>query len=299
MNADDKSISKTLSNQEGWPPGHYYSSVPDFAWIARSQQAIFKDCTSIPGIDLNLDGQIGCLQELATLSQEFDWPREKNSSHRFYDTSFFSGGSPFFLFAMMKIHQPQAIIEVGSGFSSAVMLDTLEYDTSLKTKLTFIEPYPERLHKLLRVEDRERCTLIERPVQEVPVETFLSLQAGDFLFIDSSHVAKTGSDVNYLYLDILPRLNPGVIVHIHDIYWPFEYPKSWILDKRWAWNEAYFLRALLQNNNKIEILIFVNYLARHHGKYFAGLPFSLGEAGSSIWLRTRLMVRNETQNTIQ
>ncbi len=186
---------------------------------------------------------------------------------------------------MMMHFKPQRIIEVGSGFSSAMMLDTKDRMLDGNLELTFIEPYPHRLKKLLQDTDAAKCTLIEKLVQDVPTEMFQQLQANDILFIDSSHVAKSGSDVVHLYTEVLPRLNPGVVIHVHDIYWPFEYPKQW-LENRWAWNETYFLRSLLQNNAHLSIRFFMQYLARRHPDALAAMPFPVNIAGSSVWLQT-------------
>jgi hypothetical protein len=133
-------------------------------------------------------------------------------------------------------------MEVGSGFSSAVMLDTNDLFFSGKIAFTFVEPYPERLLSLMTGEDRSHQEMLVRPVQEVALERFASLRANDILFIDSSHVAKIGSDVVHLLTNVLPMLNRGVIVHFPDIFWPFEYPEEWILEGR-AWNENYVLKA--------------------------------------------------------
>ena len=127
--------------------------------------------------------------------------------------------------------------------------------------------------------------LMQLPLQSVDLEVFRQLHSGDFLFIDSTHVARAGSDVNYLLSDVLPALAQGVIVHIHDIFYPFEYDPAWVLEGR-DWNEAYMLRAFLQYNNTFEILLFTSYLEHHHA---AGLADALPEApknsGGGIWLR--------------
>jgi hypothetical protein len=107
------------------------------------------------------------------------------------------------------------------------------------------------------------------------------------LFIDSSHVSRIGSDVNQLFLEVIPSLPAGVHVHIHDIFYPFEYPRRWIYRGR-AWNESYLLRALLINNDHLQISWFNSYLAhRHRETLAAALPQWGVDPGSSIWLTTR------------
>jgi hypothetical protein len=135
--------------------------------------------------------------------------------------------------------------------------------------------------------DEKRMELIPRLVQDVDRGIFQELQANDILFIDSSHVSKAGSDVHLLVFDVLPRLASGVYVHIHDIFYPFEYPKNWIYDGR-SWNEAYLIRAFLQHNSDFEIYCFGSYLDRYAQKDLAELlPTCLKAPGQSLWIRRR------------
>jgi hypothetical protein len=181
--------------------------------------------------------------------------------------------------------QPKRIVEVGSGFSSCVILDTAELFLDGKVECTFVEPYPERLLSLLRLEDRGRVQILVKRVQDVGLESFLALERNDILFIDSSHVAKIGNDVNYLLGEVLPRLRPGVYVHVHDIFYPFEYPESWIREGR-SWNEAYILRAFLAFNLAFEIVLFNTFLERfHRGIFEREMPLCLRNEGGSIWLQ--------------
>nr|WP_259372700.1 class I SAM-dependent methyltransferase [Schlegelella koreensis] len=184
----------------------------------------------------------------------------------------------------MQHVRPRRIIEVGSGHSSAAMLDVDDRFLGSSTEFDFIDPYPERLLGLLRSEDRERCTVHAKPVQDVPLELFDKLEANDILFIDSSHVAKIGSDVVHLLTYVLPRLKRGVLVHVHDIFWPFEYPKMWLMQGR-AWNENYMLKAFLQFNDRFRIVFFSSYLAIHHADAIRRhMPrFEKNPAGG-IWL---------------
>jgi hypothetical protein len=132
--------------------------------------------------------------------------------------------------------------------------------------------------------DRKQNDIIVDAVQNVPLERFAALEAGDILFVDSSHVAKTGSDVVHLFGQVLPRLAKGVRVHFHDIFWPFEYPEEWIREGR-AWNEAYLLRAFLQFNSAFRIVLFNSYLGLHHRDLVERhLPLFLQNTGGSLWL---------------
>jgi predicted O-methyltransferase YrrM len=228
------------------------------------------------------------LREISRFYPEFDWPESPKSGRRFYlHNKFFEIADPIILYALLRRFRPKGIIEVGSGFPSALMLDTNDRFFDGTIDLTFIEPYPERLRSLLTDHDKRRIELLETVVQSVHTEAFASLQPNDILFIDSSHVAKIGSDVNYLVFEILPRLKPGVVVHVHDIMWPFEYPKEWLMEGR-AWNEAYVVRAFLQFNEAFDIVLFNSYA----GHCFRGLleelmPRFLENTGGSLWLQKR------------
>src|SRR5262249_4955967 len=155
--------------------------------------------------------------------------------------------------------RPARVIEIGSGFSSAIMLDTCEQFLQGHTRFTFFDPYPERLQQLLSTEDSRTCEVVAKRVQDINVELFSELGDNDMLFVDSSHVSKYASDVNHILFEILPVLRPGVFVHFHDVFFPFEYPQHWIPQGR-CWNEAYLLRAFLQYNKTFKIKLFLSYL---------------------------------------
>ena len=189
------------------------------------------------------------------------------------------------LYCMIRLLKPRRIIEVGSGFSSCVTLDTNElfFENSITT--TFIEPYPQLLLSLVKETDKSNVTIIAERLQDVDLEQFDALQRNDILFIDSTHVSKINSDVNRIFFDILPRLSEGVHVHLHDIFFPFEYPKEWIYEGR-AWNEAYLLRALLQYNSAFRVVLMNTFMEHVHESFFAKkMPLCLKNTGGSIWIR--------------
>ncbi len=137
----------------------------------------------------------------------------------------------------------------------------------------------------MKPQDNNKITLIEDRVQRVPIGTFKSLQAGDLLFIDSSHVLKCGSDIQFLMFDVLPQLPVGVFVHFHDVFDSFEYPTEWLLEGRY-WNEGYVLRAFLSYNNAWEIYLFGNYAVRAFEKFFAEkMPLCVKNPGGSLYIR--------------
>ena len=184
---------------------------------------------------------------------------------------------------MLRHLRPARYLEVGSGYTTALALDTNERYLGGAMELTAIEPYPELLGGVTRSGDR--VEVLAEPVQSVPMERFRSLGAGDVLFVDCSHVLKTGSDVQHLYTNVLPVLAPGVYVHVHDIFWPFEYLRHWVEAGR-AWNEAYLLHAFLLFNDAFEIVLWNHYLALvHRDVVEAELPQMLETPGGAIWLR--------------
>jgi hypothetical protein len=187
----------------------------------------------------------------------------------------------------MRTLNPKRIIEVGSGMSSAVMMDVNDQFFENKIELTFIEPYPDLLREVLRAEDQAQNTILVDKVQNVPMTEFEALEENDILFIDSSHVSKMGSDVNFLFFHVLPKLKKGVFVHVHDINVHFEYPWEWIKEGR-TWNEAYLLRSFLMFNNSFSIQYFNSYMAHYFRKEInKSLPFMEHQenSGCSIWLQ--------------
>jgi hypothetical protein len=266
------------------PPGHFYSPIPDINEIrARSQILADRSSTRIPGIDLREQAQLELAREFVGYYQEIPFPHNKQQGCRYYlDNGYFSYGDAVVLYSMMRRFKPSRIVEVGSGFSSAAMLDLSDRMYNGPIDFTFIEPIPDRLFSLLDNRDKERYSILQKPVQEVPVMLFSNLQENDILFVDSSHVVKAHSDVSHLCFNILPLLNRGVIVHFHDILWPFEYPNLWF-DSGRAWNEAYLLRAFLQYNDNFRILYFNSMMEMRHGHFLRSeMPLAMRQPSSPL-----------------
>ncbi len=271
-----------------FPLGHYHSPFPSDADVDRVARARERATAEIPGVDLNVAGQLALLQELAPFAHAAELPREPHPDWRFrHDNPFFSNGDADCLHAMIRHVRPRRIVEVGSGFSSALILDTNDRFFGRGIECTFIEPEPERLLGLLRPADNQKTTVIQDLVQDVPLSTFESLEADDILFIDSSHVVKAGSDVNHEIFEILPRLRQGVHVHFHDIHYPFDYTPEWIAEGR-AWSESYLLRAFLQFNQTFELRLFCDYVRLFHAEAVRqAVPALLSCPPGSVWLRRR------------
>lgn len=270
------------------PPGHFYSPLPDPQIFGDPANPMFDvGRRELPGIDLRAAEQLALLEQLRRDLAAFPYPAAVPDRRFHLQQNFFGPGDARILLALLRHLRPARIIEVGSGFSSALMLDAADTTPDWRPRLTFIEPYPQRLRALLRGDDAARVTILERPAQAVPLATYGELVAGDLLFIDSSHVAKIGSDVNFLYFEVLPRLAPGVIVHVHDVIWPFEYPPSWLAEGR-AWNEAYLVRALLIGSQRFAIALWSSYLAAAHAERIADIaPPLLQNSGGSLYLRVQ------------
>jgi Methyltransferase domain len=266
------------------PPGHFYSPIPSDAEIA--EHAGFNwNRTALPGIDLNQAGQLELLKEFARGYSDLPFGEEPREGLRYhYGNPNYSYSDATFLVSMVRHLKPKRFIEVGSGDSSCALLDARDHFLGGQLDVTFIEPYPQYLKELLGSESRD-MRILEQRLQDVDLAEFESLEAGDVLFIDSTHVSKVGSDVNHLIFEILPRLASGVHVHIHDIFWPFEYPNDWLVQGR-AWNENYILRAFLEFNANYEIALFGHWAVTTHSEWFAEhMPNCLKNAGGSIWLR--------------
>lgn len=256
-----------------YPPGHYYSPIISEEAMAQSFEVDYE--VTIPGIDLQEEEQFALLKKLAAYYKEDIFPPKPTSGYRYYfNNDYFSYSDALFLNMMMRNLRPKRIIEVGSGFSSAVMMDTNQFFLDGACRLTFIEPYPDdRLNALSP--NLATDELIKDFVQNVPLDVFRELRANDILFIDSSHVSKFRSDLNYLLFEVVPTLHSGVIIHFHDIFFPFEYPMEWIKQGR-SWNEAYLVRAFLQNNAHYEILLFTSFLEGKHRPWFeSNMPMCL------------------------
>lgn len=269
------------------PPGHFYSPIPALDDIRANERSIFGNVSRhVGGIDLREAEQLELLDGFKKYYDELPFQAHKTPNLRyFFENPNYSYSDAIFLYFMMRHVMPKRIIEVGSGYSSCVMLDTndLYFNGSIAT--TFIDPYPELLLSQIVENDRDKMRIIGSGVQDVDAKEFQALQANDILFIDSTHVSKVHSDVNRLFFEILPRVNEGVYIHFHDIFYPFEYPREWIYEGR-AWNEAYLLRAFLQYNSSFRIVLMNTFLERFHRDFFEqAMPLCLKNPGGSIWLR--------------
>lgn len=244
--------------------GHFYSPIvnPD-ALKLREDTLWPAEVKACPGIDFNDQSHVQILVEhFGDYYRDYDYPEHQVSETGFYtQNSQFSWLDSRALFVLLRALRPRRIVEIGSGFSSLLMADVNVRFLDLQTEITCVEPYPR---DFLTSSLTGLNSVVVEEVQKVPLELFERLEAGDILFIDSSHVCKTGSDLNHLVFEILPRLPAGVYIHFHDIFLPQEYPKQWVLEDNRSWNEQYLLRALLMWCPALKVVFGCNYAFLKH-----------------------------------
>jgi hypothetical protein len=248
-------------------PIHYYEPLPDFQSITTEQ---IERRREFPSIEFKWDEQLRLLRELVEYRDEVD----------FEDNDYFNGFDAAVYYSLIRHLKPKRVIEIGSGYSTRIAHQALSRNGNDGT-LACIEPNPERLNGLsLKVE------LIRKRVEEIDVEFFAQLEANDILFIDSSHTVKFGSDVCYEFLEVLPVIKPGVWVHVHDIFFPHDYPAEWLLKRRLALNEQYLLEAFLSFNREFQVALANHWLMLDHSSLVKELwPHDCPSncLGSSFW----------------
>ena len=247
-------------------PIHYYEPLPDFRSITSEQ---INRRRTYPGIDFRWEQQLAIVGELAKYRDEL---RDIEFD---FDNAYFAGFDAAVYYTLIRHLQPQRIIEIGGGYSTQIAAKALAANRT--GKLVCIEPYPERLNG-------SNAELIQKRVEEIDVEFFLSLKANDILFIDSSHTVKFGSDVCFEFLEILPRLARDVWVHVHDIFFPHDYPAEWLITRRLALNEQYLLEAFLSFNKNFAPQLANYWLCLDHREAAAPVWASADRA-SSFWMK--------------
>jgi predicted O-methyltransferase YrrM len=270
---------------------HYSSPVPE---LAALDDAVFARRSAMVGLRLDDASQLALLESFAASYRgEYEaFPRERLEDPTRFSlaNSAFGPADAEVLYCMIRRFKPQRIIEIGSGNSTRLMVQAIRENQqrdAAPCHLTAIEPRPDRV---LRQGLPGLSELIELPVQQVPLSRFESLKSDDILFIDSSHVLRTGGDVQYEFLEILPRIAPGVLVHVHDIYLPAEYPRA-ALDAGHFYTEQYILQAFLCLNDCFEVLWAGHQMSLAHPERLrAAFPscatsWSEGGMGASFWMR--------------
>jgi hypothetical protein len=276
-------------------PVNFHSPVPDLDDLERRK--IWDRQSDWVGIDLHPDAQKGLLLKLGQeFGHECNWPSGPTSNpYQFFtENGSFSYGCAAITHCILRHFNPRRVIEIGSGNSSRVIAEALSRNASDANKgaeYIIIDPYPS---SMIKAGLPAVTKLIQERVELIDTDFFHLLSQNDVLFIDSGHVVRIGGDVNYLILDVLPRLAPGVIIHFHDIAFPYEYPRVYATNPQFRvfWTESYLLQAFLCFNNHFEILLAMNYLMSAHPEIFKTAFPSYDKnkhpaISGSFWIRRR------------
>ena len=230
----------------------------------------------LPGLDLRGEAQLALLERFDFTSELKGFPEEAVPGLEFfYDNGAFGYGDAEALYAMLRIYKPRRVIEIGSGHSTRMAKASLDAnraaDSAYACRHICIEPYEMEWLDQLGVE------VIRKRVEHCDLALFEELEAGDVLFIDSSHVIRPFGDVLFLYQQVIPRLKPGVLVQVHDIFTPRDYPEIWLREERRLWNEQYLLETLLANSPRYTVVLALNWLRHNHSEqFFCAFPVGKG-----------------------
>ncbi len=233
-------------------PNHYYWPVPDVEQLETRQWSSSSMC----GIDLRTEGQLRFLQKVVTQYQsELNFPEAPNGVAAYHhNNGYFETVDAEIAYCMVRHFQPRRIIEIGTGFSTLLFQAALRKNAESKGRQGELLTIDHDRQKVKAAADSITASVMVRPVQEVDWSVFSALKKDDILFLDSSHVVGVGSDVVHEYLEILPRLNRGVLIHAHDIFLPADYPREAVLDHLCFWSEQYLLQAFLAFNHDFEVI---------------------------------------------
>lgn len=250
-------------------PAHFYSPIPDIEDLR--QRDVWSKVSGLAGIDFRIDGQVSLLREIGVrFGRECDWPQESDGNPEtfFLNNPSFSFGCAAAAHGMIRHFKPRRVIEVGSGMSTRVIRAALRKNADESGEMAnyqVVDPYPSSATKALMAE-----RLFAQRVELLPLEFFEELAENDVLFIDSSHSVKVGSDVNYLFLEVLPRLALGVIIHVHDVSLPYEYSQVYAMNPafRQFWTEQYLLQAFLSCNDHFKIHLAMHFLMMEYKDIF-------------------------------
>jgi predicted O-methyltransferase YrrM len=270
-------------------PRDFYSGLNDMLFLEENWD-LWHDRPLPAGVGWDLGGQLEELKRIAPRCLELrDVPADMPSGRPRYhwDNDFWSGADAVIHYGLLRDAKPRRVVEVGCGWSSLLMAEALarnEEEGAPPASVVQIEPYPRR--ELLRALPSD-WALHQSILQRAPLEVFDELDEGDVCFYDGSHVARVASDVVWFFFEVVPRLRPGVLIHVHDVFWPADYPDQWVFERAQTWNEQYLLQAFLMYNDRFAPLLCVSALmdafrAEVTGM-LEGLPAARG--GGSVWLR--------------
>lgn len=271
---------------------HFYEPIPDIREL-QQRKKIWESESELIGIEMNVAEQLNLVRQVFPgFKEEYEFPKQKTATpYEFYlGNGYFEAIDAEVAHCMVRNILPRRVIEIGSGNSTyllarACLLNKERSGTA--TELFVIDPNP---NETVAKGFPGLTKLTQEKAENIELTFFMQLDDGDILFIDSSHVVRTGSDVNYLYLEILARLKPGVNVHVHDIFLPYEYPRQWVLESHRFWSEQYMMQAFLTYNYAYKVLWSGSYMHVHHPQELkATFPSYDGLYWPrSIWIRKKL-----------
>lgn len=235
-------------------PVHFYSPIPDIRELDQ-QPKLWTAASAMPGVKMNPEEHSEFMTKaLSQFVGECEFPTHATTfPHEYFVRNSYLGYvSASAMHCIVRHYHPRRIVDIGAGFTTRVFAHAVLMNAKLgfPAKLDAIDPYPS---SVLLQGFPGLTTVLAKRAQDLDIDFLTQLDANDILSIDTSHVVRTGGDVNYLYLEVLPRLKPGVLVHIHDIFLPFEYPRTW-LHRRSFWNEQYLLQGFLCYNSAFKPL---------------------------------------------
>ena len=273
-------------------PNHYYLPIPD---TRRIDPSLFASESRLTGIDMREAEQLELLEQLgAGFKSEYEkFPRtagEGGSAEFYLANGLFESVDAEVLYALIRHLKPRRVVEIGSGFSTLLILRAAAANAAEGHPLALrsIEPYPREF--LVQLAHSGSIDLVRQPVEKVDLAAFDDLSAGDILFIDSTHAVRTGGDVQRELLEIVPRLASGVYVHLHDIFLPADYPREWVMRRHWFWSEQYLLQAFLAFNSDYEVVLANAFLRARRPELLAALIPGYGATGDepgSFWFRRK------------
>jgi predicted O-methyltransferase YrrM len=262
----------------------FYSPLNDCEFLMNNKD-VWKDRPPASGIDWNIAGQLEVAKKVGQYVEELrDVPENHKPGTIAYcwNNPFWNNSDALVHYGLLRDLKPQRIVEIGCGFSSLLMQRALRRNAT-PCRVTQVEPYPNPALFAVFPQDwvHHRC-----PLQRAPLEIFEALGAGDICFYDGSHCTKVGSDVNWFFFEVLPRLAPGVVIHLHDIFLPDDYPDLWIFERGQTWNEQYVLQAFLMHNRKYEIMMANRFLWKTNMEILEALYRGVQPTyGCSFWMK--------------
>jgi predicted O-methyltransferase YrrM len=271
-------------------PRDYYSALNDLEFLERNPD-LWHDRPLPRGVAIDLDAQLETIRGLArywTELSETPWDAPPGPPAYYWNNNFWRDADALIHYGLLRDSAPKRVVEIGCGWSSLLMAEALQRNERDGTTAVVdqIEPFPRS--ELLEALPSD-WTLHETILQRAPLELFESLEGGDICFYDGSHVGRTASDVVWFFFEVIPRLRPGVLVHVHDIFWPADYPDEWIFDRAQTWNEQYLLQAFLMYNRDFEPLICNYAVCKEFAMQLLELfaPTRAVPTGVSFWMRRK------------